>query len=187
MAGGPILAAAMLAFLSASNAAELDGIPMPDRQTVGDTRLLLNGIGLQALSIFRVRIYVAGLYLEQQSDHPDRIIHSNGLKLLIMRFFHDVSAEQARNAWREGFEQNCQLPCYLNPGKVQGFLAAVPPVQKGDVTVLLFTSKGIEASHNGRLVGSVDDPHFAEIALATFIGPAPPTPRLKRELLKLKE
>jgi hypothetical protein len=187
MARGQILAAAILAFLSAANSAELDGVSMPDQQTVDGTRLWLNGIGLQALSIFRVRIYIAGLYLERQSNRPDTIIHSKGLKLLIMRFLHDITAEQARNAWQEGFEQNCQLPCYLNPGEVQGFLAAVPPVEKGDVTVLLFTSRDIEASHNGRLVGSVDDPHFAEIALATFIGPAPPTPRLKRELLGLKE
>src|ERR1700761_6641307 len=78
---------------------------------------------------------------------------SKGMKLLIMRFLHDISAEQARTAWREGFEQICQLPCYLNPGEVQGFLAAVPPVEKGDVTILLFTPKGIKASHNGRLVG----------------------------------
>ena len=29
----------------------------------------------------------------------------------------------------------------------------------------------------------IADPHFAQTVLATFIGPEPPTPRLKRELL----
>jgi hypothetical protein len=32
-------------------------------------------------------------------------------------------------------------------------------------------------------MGDIADPHFAETMLATFIGPEPPTPRLKRELL----
>ena len=180
-----ILAIAILAFLSAANAAQMDGVSMPDHQTIYGTELRLNGIGLRTYSIFGIHIYVAGLYLEQRSDNSNSIISSRGLKLLVIRFLHDVTAELARRAWQEGFEQNCPSPCYLDPHDVQQFLSDVPPVHRGDVTTLLFTPKGVEITHAGHLIGRIDDPHFAEIILSTFIGPVPPTPLLKRELLGL--
>jgi Chalcone isomerase-like len=52
---------------------------------------------------------------------------------------------------------------------------------------LLFTSEGVHVNFNGRLMGDIPDPQFAELMLATFIGAVPPTPRLKRELLGLQD
>jgi hypothetical protein len=187
MVRGLVLAATMFAFLSIARAAELDGVVMPNEQTVYGIRLLLNGIALRTYSVFRIHIYVAGLYLEQRSDSSKGIIHSRGLKLLVLHFLHDVSAEQARKAWQEGFDENCQWPCYVDPHDIQQFLARVPPARKGDTSFLLFTPKGVHFTHEGRLLGSSDDPHFAEIILDTFIGPIPPTPQLKRGLLGLGE
>jgi hypothetical protein len=98
-----------------------------------------------------------------------------------------VDAEDARKAWQESFEQNCQAPCYLDPRDLQRFLAAVPSVLGGDDSTLLFTSRGVHITFNGRLMGNIPDPRFAELMLATFIGREPPTPRLKRELLGLPD
>jgi hypothetical protein len=184
MVRGLVLAAVALAPLAAANATELDGVSMPDTRVVDGTRVRLNGIGLRTYSIFGIHIYVAGLYLEQRSDDPDNILHSPERKLLDIRFLRAVDADDARKAWREGFENNCRPPaCTLNPEDVQRFLAAVPPMHKGDETMLLFSSKGVRVTFNGHPMGDINDPHFAETMLATFIGPVPPTPRLKRELL----
>jgi len=187
MVRGLVLAAAMFAFLSAAKAAELDGVFMPNEQIVSGTRLRLNGIGLRTYSIFHIHIYVAGLYLEQRSDSPDAILRSKGVKLLVLHFLRDVTAEEARTAWKEGFEQNCRAPCSLDPHDVQEFLAHVRPARKGDTIGLLFTPKGVRITDDGRLLGTIDDPHFANIMLDTFIGPVPPTYQLKRELLGLAD
>jgi hypothetical protein len=179
-----ILAAVALAPFSATYAADLDGVVMPDTRVTDGTRMRLNGIGLRTYSIFGVHIYVAGLYLERQSDNPDSILHSSERKLLHIRFLRDVDAQDARKAWQDGFESNCRRPgCDLNPRDVQQFLSAVPPIHKGDETTLFFTSRGVGVTYNGRSMGDINDPHFAETMLATFIGPVPPTPQLKRELL----
>jgi hypothetical protein len=46
---------------------------------------------------------------------------------------------------------------------------------------LLLTAKGVVVTFNGRpTMGEINDPHFAEVMLGTFIGSEPPTPRLKR-------
>lgn len=184
MMRGLILAAIALAPCSAACAATLDGVTMPDLRMVDGTPLRLNGIGLRTYSILGIRIYVAGLYLERHSDNSDSILHSAEKKLLDIRFLRDVGVAEAQKAWKDGFDNNCRLPaCYLDPRDVERFLAEVPPIHRGDETILLFTSKGVTATFNGRTLGDITDHHFAETLLATFIGPVPPTPRLKRELL----
>jgi Chalcone isomerase-like len=182
-----ILAAAALVTWSVAHAADLDGVSMPDMRVVNGTQMRLNGIGLRTFSILGIRIYVAGLYLERRSDNPDTILHSPETKLLDIRFLRDVDAEDARKAWKESFEQNCRTPCYLDPRDEQRFLAAVPSVHEGDDSMLLFTSKGVHVTFNGRPMGDIPDPDFAELMLTTFIGPVPPTPRLKRELLGFRD
>jgi hypothetical protein len=180
-----ILAAAFLLTLSVAQAADLESVFMPDTRVVDGTQMRLNGIGLRTFSV--LGIHVAGLYLEQRNGGPDTILHSQERKLLHIRFLRDVDAEDARKAWQESFEQNCQAPCYLDPRDLQRFLAAVPSVLGGDDSTLLFTSRGVHITFNGRLMGNIPDPRFAELMLATFIGREPPTPRLKRELLGLPD
>jgi hypothetical protein len=182
-----ISAAVARATLSVAHAADLTGVAMPDTRVVDGAHMRLNGIGLRTFSILSIPIYVAGLYLERPSDSPETILHSLERKLLHIRFLRDVDAEDARKAWRDGFDQNCKTPCYLDPRDVAQFLAAVPAIHKDDETALLFTLKGVRVTFNGRPMGDIADPHFAEIVLASFIGDEPPTPRLKRELLGGRE
>jgi hypothetical protein len=182
-----ILAATASVALSAAHAADLEGVSMPDARVVDGTQMRLNGIGLRTFSALGIRIYVAGLYLERRNGDPETILHSPERKLLDIRFLRDVDAEDARKAWQESFEQNCKPPCYLDPHDLQRFLEAVPSVHKGDGSTMLFTSRGVHITFNGRLMGDIPDPHFAQLMLATFIGREPPTPRLKRELLGLRD
>lgn len=157
---------------------------MPEIRVVDGARLRLNGIGLRTYSIFGIHIYVAGLYLEHRSDNPERILHSPESKVLDIRFLRDVDAERARSAWKDGFTNNCRLPkCYIDPRDIERFLASVPAIHRGDDTSMVFTSKGVSVTFNGQSLGDISDHHFAETLLATFLGPVPPTPQLKRALL----
>ena len=121
-----------------------------------------------------------------RSDDAETILHSPQWKLLHIRFLRDVDVEDARKAWRDGLEQNCKNPCHLDEGGVRKFLAALPPIHKGDESAMLFTSNGVDVTFNGKPMGEIPDSQFAEVILATFIGAEPATPRLKRELLGLR-
>ena len=104
--------------------------------------------------------------------------------MLDIRFVRDVDAERIRKAWRDGFANNCRPPeCVLDPQDIDRFLAEVPPIHQGDETTMIFSSKGVLVTFNGRKLGDIADMHFAKTLLATFIGPVPPTPQLKRGLL----
>ena len=182
-----ILSALTLASLSVAKAADLEGVSLPETRVEHGTRMQLNGIGLRTFSILHVPIYVAGLYLERRSAEANAILYSAESKLLDIRFLRDVDADNGRKAWQDGLERNCKAPCSLEPRDMQRFLAAVPAVRKGDQSTLLFTSRGVAVTFNGRPIGDIPDPRFGEIMLATFIGPEPPTPRLKSELLGVRD
>jgi hypothetical protein len=182
-----IVAAIGLMPISTAGAAELFGVALPDITVADGMQMRLNGIGLRTYSMLKIPIYVAGLYLERPSRDGNGILHSPQRKLLKMRFLHDVDAEDAREAWRDGLKDNCTAPCSLDPHAVERFLAAVPSMHNGDESTMLFTVTGMTATVNGRVIGAVPDPNFASALLATFIGAVPPTPQLKRQLLGSRE
>ena len=178
---------AMLCLVASARleAAELHGVQMPETQAIAGTQLHLNGIAVRTYSWLRVKIYVAGLYLERATNDADQILRSSEKKLLKVKFLHDVDAEQARDAWREGFENNCRPPCHLSAGDIARFLGNVPAMRAGDETVMTFAPGGLEIVTNGHSMGRISDRMFATAVLATFIGPDPPTVQLKAGLLGL--
>jgi hypothetical protein len=177
----PLLLAAFCA--TAVQAAELDHVAVPPAQTVPGARLTLNGLALRTYSFLRVHIYVAALYLERRCSDPDEILASNQPKLLHFAFLHDVDAQTARQSWSEAFAANCPRPCRLPDGAIERFLAAIPAVRQGDSLTLLFTANRMDFLMNGRRMGSVPDPDFARLILATFIGRHPSSEEVKTGLL----
>jgi len=171
-------------FWLTAQAAELDGIQLPDMTQVEGKTLRLNGFGLRTYSLLRIHIYVVGLYLEHLSTNPNEIIASSETKLLSIRFEHNVSADDAREAWRKGLENNCRAPCHLDPDDVAKFLALVPAMHVGDNYSLVFTQNGATVTVNGHQMGIVPQPLFVAAMLATFLGPVPASLTLKQELLR---
>src|ERR1039458_4616669 len=71
------------------HAATLAGVTMPDTAQVGGKNLVLNGLGLRTKVI--VKVYVAGLYVEQKSSDPNTLIKSDTTKQIVMKFVHGAS------------------------------------------------------------------------------------------------
>ncbi len=174
----------LVVFSSTAIAAELDGIHFPDSVQIEGTTLVLNGVGQRVYSFLRVPIYVAGLYLQHPSTDANAILGSSQVKLLTIKFQHDVSAEAGRTAWRTGFYNNCVAPCRLDPDAVSRFLAAVPAMRAGEVYTFLFMPDGARVAVDERPLGVIRRPDFAQAILATFLGPQPASLELKEALLR---
>jgi len=101
----PLLVALCLAL--PANSASLSGYSLPDAYPAGGQTLLLNGMGIRTLTIFNVRVYVAGLYLAQKSRDARAILASPGTKVLMMQFLHKASKSDVEKQYREGEERNC--------------------------------------------------------------------------------
>jgi hypothetical protein len=158
---------------------------MPGSAQVAGQSLVLKGIGLRTYSVLAVHIYVAALYLVAPSHDADAILASNQPKMLLMHFVHDVPAEKIRNTWSHGLQANCIAPCVLNRAEEAKFLALLPAINAGETVALLFSDGRMQAYFDGKLAGTVPDPQFSRLLLASFLGPHPGTPAMKAALLGL--
>jgi hypothetical protein len=170
-------------FRFVAHAAELEGVVVPDTLQVNGKILYLNGLGRRTYPILGIHIYVASLYLEHFNANTDEIIRSRETKLLTVRFERNVSADDARSAWRQNLDSSCVAPCRLDREDVQRFLSEVPAMHAGDDFHLLFEPNAVTVSLNGKQIGTIRNQQFAEAMLATFIGPNTDLPRLRQELL----
>ena len=73
-----VIAVVVLAAAVDLRAATLAGVTLPDSTQVAGKTLVLNGVGLRTK--FVVKVYVAGLYLEQKSSDPNAILKSDSPK-----------------------------------------------------------------------------------------------------------
>ena len=184
------LLAAAAAYLAAATvpatAAERDGVILPDRLEAAGATLTLNGTATRTYSVLRIRVYVAGLYLEQPARDADAVLASPDVKAVVVRYLQPVKRDDAIAAWRHYLTANCPAPsCRMPADALARFEAALGPVRKGDTQRFLFTPDGVEvaASEFGPAATAIPDPTFARLLLATWIGTVPTSEAVKRGLL----
>lgn len=184
--GGVTLA--LFAFCHASHpvaAAVFEGVTVPETYAVDGRMLQLNGFGLRTLTIFRVRIYVAALYLEHPSHDANEILSSPDTKVITLHFIHSGTKAQVEKQYREGEANNCgDGGC--DPADRPDFerlVAAAPAVEPGDVSTYIFTNRGVRVYANTKLIGDFSGPDLAHHLLLGFIGNHPPSASLRDHML----
>ncbi len=183
----PIVTLTLMALLTLSNAShgrDLEGVSLSDSYQAGNTRVVLNGMGVREKLIFKV--YVAGLYLPQATNNADDIIRSDTAKALVMQFTRDIPRDKLIQAYTEAFAGNAPALAARQKTNVDNFFTFLTDVKNGDRLSFVYEpGKGSTFTNNaGKLI--IADKEFADLYLQVYIGPKPPTPALKRDLLGLK-
>ncbi|HVP51795.1 MAG TPA: chalcone isomerase family protein [Terriglobales bacterium] len=164
------------------HAASLAGVTLPDTAQVGGTKLVLNGLGLRKK--FVVKVYVAGLYLEQKSSDPDAIIKAEAPKRIVMQFLRGVSKSQLVDAFNESFDNNTPDARKTMKADIDRFLDALEPVKEGDQMVFTYLpGTGTTFAINGKEKLTIAAPAFAPVLFSVWLGPKPPTADLKKGML----
>jgi hypothetical protein len=170
--------------LAPVHAASVAGVNMPASKSVDGKTLVLNGLGLRTATIFNKEVYVIGLYLEKKNFDANAIINSEETKRIRMVFLRDVSAKKLRDGWTTGFGDN-----YRDVGSIQQeiatFNASMRDVKSGDNIVIHISGDTTETLINDTLIDSVKGKTFQQALLGIWLGPKPPTARLKESLLGL--
>ena len=164
------------------HAASLAGVTLPDTEQVGGKTLVLNGLGLR--SEFMVKVYVAGLYLEQKSSDPGAIIKADAPNRIVMQFLHGASKSQMANAFKESFTDN--TPDAMNTMKpdIDRLLGALEPLNAGDKMVFTYVpGTGTTFAINGNDKLTIAGSAFAPVLLSVWLGPKPPNADLKKGML----
>jgi hypothetical protein len=164
------------------HASSLAGVTLPDSAQVDGKVLVLNGVGLR--TEFMVKVYVAGLYLEQKSQDPSAIIKANAFKRIVMQFLHDASKKQMADAFDGSFKENAPDAEQTMKADVDRLLGALEPVKVGDQMVFTYVpATGTTLTINGKEKLTIAGPAFGPVLFSVWLGPKPPTANLKKGIL----
>ncbi len=175
----------LLTLTHALDAANLAGANLPDTATAGGKSLVLNGLGVR--TEFMVKVYVAGLYLEQKSTDSDAIIKTNAPKRIVMHFLHDATKKQMADAFSESFQDNSPQAAATSKTEIDKFLGALEPLKVGDEMVFTYLpGTGTTVAINGTDKVTIPGQAFSQVLLSVWFGPKPPTASLKKGMLGQK-
>ncbi len=170
------------ASISNLNASSLAGVTLPDTAQVGGKTLMLNGLGIRTK--YMVKVYVAGLYLEQKSSDPNAIIKSDTPKQIVMKFLHGASKSQMTDAFDESFSNNTPEAKKTMKADIDRLLGALDTVKTGDQMVFTYVpGTGTSLAINGQDKVTIAGPAFAQVLLSVWLGPKPPNADLKKGML----
>ena len=176
------LLALLVAFSLPLQAGTLAGITLPDTAQAGGKSLVLNGMGVRTKMI--VKVYVAGLYLEQKSSDPAAIMKSDTAKQIVMKFLYSPSKSQMSDAFDEGFKNNSPDALKTLKSDIDKLLAALEDMKKGDEMVFTYIpGTGTTLTINGKDKLTIAGLPFQQALMSVWLGPKPPNADLKKGLL----
>jgi hypothetical protein len=169
-------------------AAERAGVTLPDLATVEGRTLVLNGMGLRRATWLRVKIYVAGLYLEETSLDADAILRPERTKRVVLVFVRAVGREDLLEAWDESFKENAGGDFAALEAGIAAFHGLMPTrVAKGDTFAFTYLpGTGVLVAVKDEIRGTIPGAAFARSLFATWLGKKTPSPALKAGLLGLR-
>jgi len=181
-----VLSLAVVMFMLVSmcylHAATLAGVTLPDTEQVGGKTLVLNGLGLR--TEFMVKVYVAGLYLEQKSSDPSAIIKAGGPNKIVMQFLHSASKSQMADAFRQSFNDNTPDAVKTMQPDIDRLLGALDAVKPGDQMIFTYVpSTGTTFAISGKDKLTIAGSAFNPVLLSVWLGPKPPTAGVKKGML----
>lgn len=181
-----VLSLAVVMFVTLSmldlHAASLAGVTMADTAQVGSTKLVLNGLGLR--TEFMVKVYVAGLYLEQKSSDPSAIIKADAPNRIIMQFLHGASKSQMTSAFKESFNDNTPDAMKTMQSDIDRLFGALDAVKPGDQMIFTYVpGTGTTFAINGQDKLTIAGSAFNPVILSVWLGPKPPTASVKKGML----
>lgn len=178
------LVLSFLAFFAGTAAAgKLAGVSMPDGITVDGKALALNGMGIRKATLFNIKVYVAGLYLENRSHSPANILRSEQVKRFDVVLLRDVDRDDIIDAWRKGLKKNGADMVKLK-ARFDQFAGWMSDFAKGDtLTFLYIPGRGVAVTVKGTLKGTISGADFATALFGIWLGANPADDGLKDGLL----
>ena len=163
-------------------AREVSGISVPAMATVGDKELTLNGAGVRKEKAF-VKVYVVALYLEQPTSDARAAITSDQEKHVVLSMLRAVSREQFVEALETAILRNSRTVMPILRARLDLLQKALPPLEKGNVlTFTYLPGSGTVLRGQGQEI-TIPGKDFADALLSVWLGPAPVSGDLKRQLL----
>ena len=171
-------------FAASAQAAEVGGVKLDDKLSVGGQDLVLNGAGIRTRAIFKV--YVGSLYLPAKATTLAAVL-DKGPRRIQLNLLRTLSADQLIEALTDGMKEN-STPAELAAIKPQtdqmvATMKAFNEVKEKDVVTLDFVDGATKIGLNGAAKSSIAGDAFNKALTRIWLGEQPVQADLKRAML----
>ena len=171
-------------FAAVALAAEVGGVKLDDKVSIGAQELVLNGAGIRTRVIFKV--YVASLYLPQKAADLAGVL-SKSPRRIQLNLLRTLSADQLVDALNEGLAEN-NTAAELAAVKAQvdqlaTIMKSFKEVKEKDVVTLDFVAGVTRIGLNGEAKGNISGDAFNQALTKVWLGDKPVQADLKKSLL----
>ena len=179
-----VAAAALALWASVATAAEVGGVKLADKATVGGQELVLNGAGIRTKAIFKV--YVGSLYLPAKANSA-AAVYAKAPRRVQLDMLRDVSADQMLEALVDGIKDG-NPPADVAAVKAQtdqlaSILKGVGQLKEGNVLAFDYVDGATKVLLNGAEKGSIAGEAFSKALTNAWLGDKPVQADLKKAML----
>jgi hypothetical protein len=183
-AAGKLAGMFVAVFAAVALAAEVGGVRLDDKVTMGAQELVLNGAGVRTRVVFKV--YVASLYLPQKATELAAVL-ANSPRRIQLNLLRTLSADQLVEALNEGLAEN-NTAAELSAVKSQvealaTIMKSFKEVKEKDVITLDFVDGATRIGLNGDAKGNIGGDAFNQALTKVWLGEKPVQADLKKSLL----
>ena len=167
-----------------ANAKEIAGINLPDVLETGQSKLVLNGAGVRTK--FFIDLYVGGLYLEQESHDPKRIIEANEPMAIRLHIVSSkITSQKMEKATRQGFVKATGGNTAPIEAQIEKFISVFKEeINENDIYDLIYVpGKGVEVYKNDGYKSLTKGLSFKQALFGIWLSDKPVQKRLKEEML----
>lgn len=171
----------------ASAVVDVAGVKYEETVALGGKQLVLNGAGVR--NKFTVKVYAAGLYLQDAQNTVDGVMKSDGPRRMHLVMLRDISADDLGSAFMAALTDNVnpadKAKIVTQISKYGEMFSQVGFLKKGDtVDTDWIPGVGNQCYWNGKKIGPViSDILFYNSVLRVWLGDKPVDSALKAKLL----
>ena len=175
---------AVFALSAGASAAEVGGVKLDDKMSVGGQELVLNGAGIRTKVVFKV--YVASLYLPQKAADLQAVL-AKAPRRIQLNLLRTLSADQLADALVDGLNES-STPEQLAAVRAQteqlvSIMKAFKEVKEKDVVTLDFVDGATRIGWNGEAKGTIAGDAFNQALSRIWLGDKPVQADLKKAML----
>ena len=165
-------------------AADIGGVKLADRTSVGGQELVLNGGAVRTKAIFKV--YVGSLYLPAKATDLAGVL-AKGPRRIQMNLLRDLSADQLLEALNDGLKDNnsaAELAAVkAQADQLASIMKSFGEVKEGNVVTLDFVDGATVVTLNGAAKGTIPGEPFNRALTKIWLGDKPAQADLKKAML----
>lgn len=163
-------------------AGELHGVKMPDTVTVDGKSLKLNGMGVRMKFVFQV--YIGGLYVENPSKDPAKLLAADEVRRVDMRFVRDVDRKAMVEALTSSVTNNTADKGAAVKERMDKLMEAFQDIKKDQlISVIYVPGKGTRIEGGKALNYTAEGKDFADAIFSAWLGKNPADEGLKKGML----